>query len=138
MLCEEWGYKLWGVNYSYDQRLYKQFEPFSTTKCVLGPFQAHLKNNIRYDCRLPLKEDYDISLQHLLKYGGVLRFNAYHYHCEQSKQCGGCATYRNIDNERKQLELLMKKWGSDIVKVDKSSKKKFDYNPIIKSPIAGV
>ena len=35
-------------------------------------------------------------------------------------------------------ELLQKKWGKDIVRKDKGSKKEFDYNPIIRVPIDGV
>lgn len=71
-LCEEWGYKFWGVNCVLDPKAYRQQTPFNTTKYIGGPFQAHLKNDIRYDEKLPLKEDYDITLQHLLKWGGRL------------------------------------------------------------------
>ena len=137
-MCEEFGFKFWGVNCVSDPKAYKAYTPFNTTKYIGGPFQAHLKNPIRYDERLPLKEDYDITLQHMNKYRGALRFNAYHYLCKQSEQAGGCAHYRNLPQERHQFELLQKKWGSDIVRKDTSSKREFDYNPIIKVPIRGV
>jgi hypothetical protein len=42
-------------------------------------------NDIRYDERIPLKEDYDLSLQHLNKFRKVLRFNKYFYKVKQSK-----------------------------------------------------
>lgn len=70
--------------------------------------------------------------------GGVLRFNAYYYICKQAEQIGGCATYRNVGAEKRQFELLQRKWGSDIIKMDRSSKRGFDFNPIMKSPIKGV
>lgn len=104
----------------------------------------HLKNPIRYDERLPLKEDYDITLQHMLKYRGALRVQKYHYNCKQSEQKGGCATYRSMIKEKEQFDLLVKKWGSDIVRYDSTvrkgtkKQKSFDYNPIIKVPIKGV
>lgn len=143
LLCEEFGFKLWGVNLNKDALNYKHCLPFNTKAVILGPFSVHLKNPLRYDERLPLKEDYDIALQHLSKYRGILRLNKYHYNCKQSKQKGGCATYRNYEREEQQLRLLQKKWGSKIVKIDSSSKAKkkkvnIDYNPIIHIPIKGV
>lgn len=92
-----------------------------------------------------LKEDYDMTIQNCNKYRGCLRVNKYHYNCKQSKQKGGCATYRNYDREAEQLKLLQKKWGKDIVKIDealnvnaKKEKVNIDYNPIIRIPIKGV
>ena len=138
LLCDEWGYKLWGVNVNSDAKAYRHMAPFSTVSVVLGPFSVHLNNLIRYDERLPLKEDYDLALQHLNKYRGVLRVNKYHYSCKQSEQAGGCAAYRNYAREKEQFELLQQKWGDKIVKQDKASVKKFDYNPIIHIPIKGI
>ena len=138
MVCIEWGYKLWGVNLSDDKRVYHHTTPFNTTQVILGPFGVHLPNKIRYDEKLPLKEDYDLALQHLAKYHGILRFNGYNYICEQSTNRGGCANMRNQKKEKEQFDLLRKKWGSQIVRSDKSSKKGFDYNPIIRVPIGGI
>ena len=93
---------------------------------------------------MPLKEDYDLAIQHLNKYRGILRLNGYHYLCEQSTNKGGCAAMRNRKREQEQFELMQKKWGSNIVREDKSNKGKtkkvkvFDYNPIIKVPIKGI
>ena len=146
LLCEEFGFKYWGVNINKDALNYKHCLPFNTKGFVGGPFQVFLKGNeLRYDESLPLKEDYDMSLQNCNKYRGCLRVNKYHYNCKQSKQKGGCATYRNYEREEKQLRALQKKWGTDIVKQDKSKQAKskktkmnIDYNPIIRIPIKGV
>lgn len=144
IMCEEFGFKLWGVNLNKDALNYKHCLPFNTKSIILGPFSCHLKGSeIRYDENLPLKEDYDLAIQHLNKYRGILRFNKYHYNCKQSINKGGCATYRNRDKEKEQLDLLIKKWGSNIVKKDKTNKGKKekmyeDYNPIIHIPIDGV
>lgn len=145
VICEELGFKLWGVNLNQDALSYRQYSPFSTNSVILGPFSCHLRNNIRYDVNLPLKEDYDLAIQHLNKYRGILRLNKFHYNCKQSKQAGGCATYRNYQREEEQLKLLQKKWGKEIVKIDKAVnsntkkvKKEIDYNPIINIPIKGI
>ena len=148
LVCKEFGFMMWGVNLNSDPQCYREYTPFSTTSVVLGPFSCYLNGNeCRYDEKLPLKEDYDISLQNLNKYRGILRVNKYHYSCAQSTNAGGCATYRNIEKEKNQLLQLQKKWGKTIVKSDMSdrshSSKKIrkntvDYNPVVKSPIRGV
>jgi hypothetical protein len=68
-------------------------------------------NKCRYDENLPLKEDYDMTLQQLNLERVVLRVNAYHYICKQSENVGGCAAYRNRDREEAQLKALQAKWG---------------------------
>lgn len=145
IMAEELGAKFWGVNCYADPMAYLHCTPFSTVAYIGGPFQCFLKGNrCRYDESLPLKEDYDMTLQQLNKERVVLRVNSYHYVCKQSSNAGGCATYRNRDFEHEQLLALQRKWGSRIVKVDnsnkgRSDKRKYeDYNPIIKVPIGGV
>ena len=138
-LCREWGYRFWGLNPGMtNAKSYRQMTPFNTTKYIGGPFQVHLKNPIRYDERLNLKEDYDMTMQHLRRYRGALRLNMYSYDCKQAEQEGGCAQQRNTDEERRQFELLQRKWGSKIFRADRSSKREFDFNPIMKSPLKGV
>ena len=138
-LCNELDFKFWGLNCVMDKGAYREYTPFNFTQYIGGPFQAHLKNNkIRYDENLSLKEDYDITLQNMKLYGGALRVNFAHYDVKQSEQTGGCANYRNLDEEKRQFFMLQKKWGKDIIKRDITSKKSFDYNPIIKIPIKGI
>lgn len=138
ILCEEWGYRFWGVNCVLDPKAYMQTTPFNTTKFIGGPFQCHLRNGIRYDESLPLKEDYDITLQHLMRYRGALRLNMYYYVCDQANSEGGCAVKRNVARERQQFEALQAKWGSKIIRRDAGSRRAFDFNPIMRSPIRGV
>lgn len=146
ILCDDFGFKYWGIMCNMDALSYRQTTPFSTVSYIGGPFQCFLKGNpLRYDERFPLKEDYDMTLQNCNKYRGCLRVNKYHYDCKQSKQKGGCATYRNYDREIQQLKALQNKWGDKIVRIDnvlnhnaKKAKVKIDYNPIIHIPIKGV
>lgn len=138
IMAYDMGVKMWGINCIPDKGAYREHTPFSFVQYIGGPFSGHCKTDIFYDEDLPLKEDYDMTLQHLQRYGRVLRFNAYHYDVKQAEQKGGCAVYRNTDREREQFEMLQAKWGTKIIQYDKSSKKKFDFNPIMKSPIRGV
>lgn len=147
IVAQELGAKFWGLQVNRDNWSYFHARPFSTVAYIGGPFQCFLKGNrCRYDESLPLKEDYDMTLQQLNKERVVLRVNMYHYECEQSTQPGGCASYRNREKERQQFDALQEKWGSRIVKRDKSTHKGHstkermweDYNPILHFPIKGV
>ena len=148
VVARELGAYFWGVNVNPDPQCYRDCSPFSTVSYVGGPFQVFLSGGeCRYDERLPLKEDYDMTLQQLNRYRVVFRVNKYFYRVKQSEQAGGCASYRNLAEERRQLELLRKKWGARIVRTDTSdrshqAKKKrgvtFDYYPVIRPPIRGI
>ena len=137
LLANDLDIRYWGVNLLPDKGAYREYTPFCFRAMVLGPFQAFNRLDPRYDESLPLKEDYDLSLQVLNKYRKTLRFNAYHYIVKQHTNTGGCADYRTLDKEKEQMALLIKKWGSKIVRQDKSSKG-YDINPVIKVPIGGV
>lgn len=148
ILARDLGAYFWGINVNPDPQCYRDCTPFSTVSYIGGPFQVFLSGGeCRYDERLPLKEDYDMTLQQLNRYRVVLRANKFFYRVKQSEQAGGCATYRNLAEERRQLELLRTKWGPHIVRMDsadrshKSKKNRtvsFDYNPIIRPPIRGI
>jgi hypothetical protein len=142
-LAEDLEVKYWGLNCLMDKGSYREYTPFGTVSYIGGPFQAHADNDLRYDEEIPLKEDYDMTLQVLSKYRKNLRLNMYHYVCEQATIVGGCADYRNVDKEKEMNILLQKKWGSKIIKQDNSQKKnsrkrKYDFNPILKVPIKGI
>lgn len=144
-MAKDLGAYFWGLNCNSDSLSYRHYTPFATCAYIGGPVQCFLKgNDCWYDEQLPLKEDYDMTLQQLNKHRVVLRVNMWHYICEQSTNKGGCAAMRNREKEREQLELFRQKWGGDIVRIDtsnkgKTTKQKYeDYNPIIKVPIKGV
>lgn len=123
IIANEFGAKFWGVNCNSDPMAYRHNTPFSTRSYIGGPFQCFLKGNrCWYDEKLPLKEDYDMTIQQLNMERVVLRVNAYHYLCKQSEQKGGCATYRNRQREEEQLELLRKKWGGQLLRLIQRTK----------------
>ena len=73
-LCRDFGFVYWGIMCNKDALSYRQTTPFSTVSYIGGPFQCFLKeNDLRYDERLPVKEDYDMTLQQCNKYRGCLR-----------------------------------------------------------------
>lgn len=148
LLCKEWGFYLWGVNVNPDKQCYREYTPFSTLSYVSSSFACFLKGNeLKYDEKFPLKEDYDMTIQQCNKYRGLLRVNKAFYVKKSVENTGGCADYRNIEREKDQMELLQKKWGDKIVKTEllrhsrshsSGKKRSIDINPIIKVPINGV
>lgn len=144
-LADEMGSKFLGLNCIQDKGSYREYTPFSFSIYIGGPFQGFIDNPLRYDENLPLKEDYDMTLQVLNKYRKVLRINYAHYFARQHSNKGGCASYRTIQREKEQFELLERKWGNKIVQRDsgKSSVTRkaevvYDINPVIRIPIKGI
>jgi hypothetical protein len=155
VMAVDMGVSLWGINVNTDLQCYREYTPFSTISYIGGPFMVHVNTQLRFDESLPLKEDYDFSLQALNQDRKVLRVNKYHYATRQAGssgaafkgQAGGCAAYRSLDAEKAQFLLLQKKWGEEIVQggdLESSAnhrttkEKNFDINPVIRVPIQGV
>ena len=146
-IAEQCETPFWGINCIPDKGAYREYTPFSFNNYIGGPFQAFLPGQfegLRYDENLPLKEDYDLTIQAANKFRKVLRINYLFYFVKQHTNKGGCADYRTIQREKEQFDLLQKKWGSKIVKRDNGSKTDgkrettYDLNPIIRVPIGGV
>ncbi len=125
---------LFGINLQVDPKFYREFSPMSLLSPVLGTFCCIIKNDLRYDERLGLNEDYDYSLQVLHKYHKILRWNKFHYKAGHLKEKGGCGAYRILDEEKKQADIMIGKWGSKVVKYDF----KRSTNPVINCPLKGV
>lgn len=132
-MCKELDTVLWGLNLLEDKQAYREYTPFSLSSVVLGPFMGIVRNGIRFDERLGLKEDFDYSIQVLNKYRKILRFNKYFYSVGHLVGSGGCISYRTASKEMQQAQMLVDKWGSKIVKF-----KDGDVNPVVSVPIAGI
>ena len=139
-MARECGTKLWGINVAPDKIFYKECSPFALTSPVCGTFFGAIRDpEIRFDERLGLKEDYDYSIQILKKYRKIWRFNKYFYQAEHINSTGGCSGYRSFDREKEQAELLQKKWGKKIVRINRKGQHgHISINPIVKVPIKGI
>ena len=137
-MAEQWGSCMFGVNPATDKGSYREYTPFATTSYVSGSFNGFLNCPYFFDERIPLKEDYDMTIQICNGSRMVLRFNQYSMDKDDHGNTGGCAKYRTTSREKEQFDILQKKWGSKIVRKDESSKQEYDINPIIKIPIKGV
>lgn len=136
-IAEELGTILWGINLQSDPKFYREYSPFSFLSPVLAPFSCHIVddvNEIRYDERLGLNEDYDYALQVLNKCHKIFRNNKYYYIAGHLTETGGCGSYRVLNEEKKQGVIMQEKWGSKVVKYDFSK----STNPRLKTPLKGI
>ena len=99
-----------------DYMFYRPFAPFSTQGVVGANIIGIIKNPLRFDERLKVKEDYDYSMQHIYKYGGVLRTHKYGIDVVHLTNQGGCVAYRTKDIEIDCYNILVNKWGKNVVK----------------------
>tara|TARA_R100001594_G_scaffold73796_3_gene108379 strand:+ start:1962 stop:2678 length:717 start_codon:yes stop_codon:yes gene_type:complete len=116
LMTDEIGYKVWGLAMASDYKFYRPFAPFSTQGIVVANLIGIINNPLRFDERLRVKEDYDYSMQHIYKYGGVLRSHKYGIDVIHLTNEGGCVGYRTKDVELNAYETLLKKYGSRVVK----------------------
>jgi len=126
--------RLWGVNLQMDPKFYKEFNPFCFLNPILGTFSCHLNPELRYDEDVFMFEDYDFFLRTIVKYRKIFRFNKYHYKADHVNTSGGCNSYRLSEYERSQANLMMKRWGKKVFKINFRR----SVYPIVKVPLKGV
>ena len=114
-LCKDLNIKLWGLGLNEDNRIYKEFLPFSLSQISLGPFQGHLDHDLEFDSKVGTKDDYDMALQQLSEYKMILRWNKFHYECSHGDNKGGIVSYRSREKEIEYCKNIMLKWGKKII-----------------------
>lgn len=139
-MAEQFECKMWGLSQNQDNRIYKEFLPFSLSKISLGPVQGHLHHDLLFDDKVGTKDDYDMALQQLNKYKKIFRWNKFHYICEHGDNSGGIVSYRSRDKEIEYCKQIMLKWGTKIIQYQIPPKKMTDLLNAkkVNIPIAGV
>ena len=116
LLCKEWGFGMFGYNYTSDPLVYREFSPFRTLSYIDGGCQGFVKNKLRYDERLTVKEDVDMFLQNVKEYRGALRIDRYYLKKKSFEGEGGSNEFRKDGVEKEQFQMMQRKWGADIVR----------------------
>jgi hypothetical protein len=95
---------------------YTRQEKPITTGFVIAQMMLVRDSSPRFDDALLIKHDYDFTLQHVKAYGGVARCD--HVLCpfDYGKAAGGCQSFRDDKVEAHEVEYLVKKWGSRVVR----------------------
>lgn len=107
--------KLGGVNVAANAFYFDPLKPIKLRHFVLGDFSVIKPTDLRYDTRFKTKEDYDYTLQHIQKYGGVARCDSVIATFKHYNNIGGVVDSRTPEVEQKSIRLLKEKWGRNIV-----------------------
>lgn len=84
-------------------------------KHFIGSWMMLIKQNeLKFDEQLKTKEDYDYTLQHIKRYGGVARLNYLIPTFRHFGNKGGLHDIRNAEIEQDSIAKLRAKWGSSI------------------------
>lgn len=86
----------------------------SESAFIIASFFAAKPNPLRFDESLRMKEDYDYTLQHLSKYGRVLRMNRLMPVFAHYDNSGGWKSYRSTATEQAAIARLREKWPAFI------------------------
>lgn len=90
-------------------------KPYHTQAFIVGDMILVKPTDLRFDERLKLKEDYDYTMQHIMKYGCVARVNSLLPTFLHRSNPGGACDYRNARREQRAIRFLKKKWPGFIV-----------------------
>lgn len=104
-VCEKNGAKLWGV-YPVENAFYMS-QSLSNKDFVIGSFAGIINNPIRFNTDLALKEDYAYTIDNIIQYKKIVRYNNITMKIAHYTNSGGCVELRT-SNENKEKECFDK------------------------------
>lgn len=107
-------FKLAGVAPTINNFFYNPNKPISIRHFIVGNIMLIKKCGLYFDTNLKVKEDFDYTLQHIQKFGGVVRCNNILANLKHRTNKGGCVEYRTELVEQEAIKYLKEKWGSAI------------------------
>lgn len=108
------GAKLCGVAPTSNPYFYNPEKPYKNKAFIVGDMILVFPCEVRFDEKMRLKEDYDFTLNHLKKYGKVLRVDNILAEFMHRSNKGGAVSYRTSQMENESIAYLKKKWGKAI------------------------
>jgi hypothetical protein len=112
--AEKNGAKMVGTAPTNNAYFFNPSKPYHTQAFIVGDMILVEPTELRFDENLKLKEDYDYTLQHIVKYGCVARVNALMPTFVHRSNAGGACDYRNARREQRAIRYLKAKWGDFI------------------------
>ena len=114
-LMSQLGYKMWGVKTESAPRSVWPYKPILTKTYLTASCMGMVNDGEFYfDENFKVKEDYEICLRHIVKYGGILGIRYLHWENEHWITEGGCKDYRTVDMEKKAIKDLIKMYSNMI------------------------
>lgn len=108
-LSEQLGYKMWGVKTEAAPMSVYPYKPILTKTYLTASCMGIINDGEFYfDEEFKVKEDYEICLRHIVKYGGILGIRYLHWENEHWVTDGGCKDYRTVNMEKDAIKKLAK------------------------------
>mmetsp|Transcript_11236 Transcript_11236/g.21198 ORF Transcript_11236/g.21198 Transcript_11236/m.21198 type:complete len:883 (-) Transcript_11236:120-2768(-) len=87
-------------------------DPCTYKGFILGDFFVVDKSPCRFDVRMTLKEDYDLTAAHMKAHGCVFRYNHLCVYAKHETNAGGACSIRDSqgERERENIKILMDKY----------------------------
>lgn len=123
-VCKGIGYKIWGLKTEaskisqYDEKPFL-FKTYITASCM-GMVND---TDLRFDESFRVKEDYEIGMRHIEKYGGVLGVRYITWENKHWDTNGGCGDYRTDQIERECINKLIARYPKYIKSVNRKNSK---------------
>ncbi len=106
--CERVKTKLWGV-YAVKNAFYMK-PKVSARVFIIDAFSGVIVGKLRWDEEQQFKADYDFCIQHISRYGCVVRYDSICVDAPYNTTEGGCLNYRTQSGEAAAVERLKAKW----------------------------
>lgn len=126
LTAKELGAYLFGLMNNYHPYAFREGHPVSIKSGYVAGMSIGIRHGseLTFDERFILKEDYDIALYNAYLYKICYLNNFYGFVTNKTfKNIGGCARIRTVEREKQMTELLIKKYGSNVVQRKRLSKR---------------
>jgi len=108
-ICEQLGFKIWGVKTESAPRGVFPYKPFLFKSYVTASCMGIINDSEYYfDEKYKVKEDYEICLRHIKDKGGILAVRYLHWENDHWDKEGGCKDYRTEQIEKDCIKMLIK------------------------------
>lgn len=107
-LCRLNKTKLWGVYPTYNH--FYMSMGVCTNGFIVGMFMGIIIGNLRFDENLRVKDDYGMTIEAILRYKKIIRFNNVCIKASYKTNAGGASVYRTLEKEKADADYLVGKY----------------------------
>lgn len=110
-ITEQLGYKMWGLKTEAAPRSVYPYKPVLFNTYLTASCMGMINDaEFYFDENYIVKEDYEICLRHIVKYGGILGIRFMHWENEHWVTEGGCKDYRTVQVEKDAIKKLVQQY----------------------------
>lgn len=121
-LTKSLGYYIWGVKTENSKISQHDEKPFLFQSYITASCMGIVNvGEIFFDEEFKVKEDYEIGLRHIQKYGGIVKAGHFCWENEHWGLNGGCGDYRTNKMEEECINKLIRKYPLFVKRVERKN-----------------